>query len=299
MKLWLVVILLTIGVNQVCHKQQEQPYAHVGDRNRSVQAGGLFSTSFWPLVFQTHTAKQEERTEDAPKPWYGWLWIIIRKWQYSIFDPTWDLFYAAAVGIYVANRTLETIARQTEETARSATAAKISAEAAKTSSAALINIERAWLIPSDTVKLKSLPKIRLQGAQIERLIVQIENFGHTPAWLTDWSFTVEAIDGAKTEIGALINADAPEGDNPYARPFPPGKKEDFPIEWKITDPSEIDDVRDGKRQLYVYGFIEYQDTVGKNRCLSRFCFHYHSARDSNGHIDEMWMIDPPEWNNYT
>jgi hypothetical protein len=170
------------------------------------------------------------------------------------------------------------------------------AEAARRNIQAFIDTERAWLIPSDTVTPKRLPTIRLQSTQDESMVVQIQNFGHTPAWLTDWFFRAEVLED--TNIGQFLSIQKPEGDHPNARPFPPNKKEDFPVGWKISDQSEIDDVQSGKKHLYVYGHLEYRSTVGKAVCHSYFCFHYFRSRDSSGHIEEGWMMDPPEGNYY-
>ncbi len=193
---------------------------------------------------------------------------------------------------HIMQRQASTMEEQTKATITAANAAKINADA-------IINIERAWLIPSDTVTPKALPKYRLTGTQTEQLIVQIQNFGHTPAWLTDWFFGVEILDSNKTDIGEFINAHKPEGDHPYARPFPPGERNGFPIEWKILKPSDLTDIQDGRKKLYVYGFIEYRNTVGKDFCLSQFCFRHVIERDFDGSINQLWVIDPPEWNNYS
>jgi hypothetical protein len=171
------------------------------------------------------------------------------------------------------------------------------AEAARSNIQAFIATERAWLIPSDTVTPKGLPTIRSQPTQEESMIVRIQNFGHTPAWLTDWFLRAEVLED--TNIGQFLSMQKPEGDHPNARPFPPNKIEDFRVSWEINDQSEIDDIQSGKKHLYVYGYLEYGSTVGKAVCHSYFCFHYFRLRDSLGHIEEGWMIDPPEGNYYT
>jgi hypothetical protein len=152
-----------------------------------------------------------------------------------------------------------------------ATATGANANAAQANANAIINIERAWLIPSDTVSPKVLPGIRLEPEHVTHLVVKITNFGRTPAWLTDWSFAVEVIDN-NTDIRQLASPQ-PEADHPNARPFPPGKEEEFTVIWKIH-PGDIDDIRDGRKQLYVHGYISYRNTVGRENCISQFCFHH-------------------------
>ncbi len=172
------------------------------------------------------------------------------------------------------------------------------AEAARDNILALVDSERAWLLPYDFVSPKALPTVRLASGQKEQLTVHFQNCGRTPAWILDW--TIEAIVLEDTNIGEFISSQQPEEEFPNSRPIPPNDKEYFiGCDWKIRDPSEIDDIQTGKKHLYVYGYIAYRSTVGKDSCYSYFCFHYSRRRDNRGNFKEGWMMDPIEANHYT
>jgi len=160
--------------------------------------------------------------------------------------PTIGLFVAGIVGIIVAICTLFKIRDQARETAKSAKATADSVEAinrqaaimerqtkatedsvkaASDNTKVLIDIERAWLIPSGPVSPKSLPTYRLAPVQTELLVVKIKNFGRTPAWITDFFIDFEVLDN--TNIEEFTGLQRPQGDYPSARPVPSGKTEEF------------------------------------------------------------------------
>jgi hypothetical protein len=207
------------------------------------------------------------------------------------------LVFAGFAGIWYARKTLKTIKEQTAATRIAADAAKESAEAASLNAQVLINTERAWLIPCASVTPKTLPTFQFQPNHIQWLTIQIQNFGRTPAWLTDWFF--EAVVLETTDIRELINSQRPEADHPNARPLPPAKVEDFRVKWEIHDSSEINDIQSGKKHLYVYGYLQYRSTVGRDLCCSYFCFHHFHRRDNDGSSEDGWTMEPPEGNHYT
>jgi hypothetical protein len=221
------------------------------------------------------------------------------------------LTVVGVIGICVALRTVAAIQRQSlimirqsrimqrqaNTMEKQTDATIIAANAAKANADALINIERAWLIPSNSVSPKLLPTVRLRPVQTEELNLQIRNFGNTPAWITDYFF--EVIVSKDTDVGKHgINA-SPEENYPNARPLPPGQIEDFTIQWKIENPTEIDDIRDGKKYLYVRGYVTYRSAVGKGGCYSGICFRYFRHRNPYGLIQEGWAMIPPEENHYS
>lgn len=221
------------------------------------------------------------------------------------------LTIAGIVGIIVAICTLRTLkkqtrairiqgihmARQTRVLQRQARATEDSVKVASDNTKVLIDVERAWLIPSGPVSPKSLPTYRLAPVQTELLVVKIKNFGRTPAWLTDYFIDFEILDN--TNIEEFTHLQNPEADYPSARPVPSGKTEEFSKEWNIRDSSTLDDIQAGRKHLYVYGYVQYRTAMTKELSCSYFCFHYFRQRSDDGNFMEGWMLEPPTANRYT
>lgn len=196
----------------------------------------------------------------------------------------------AVVASCVAIKTLRIMVRQTAANIRAADAALLNAQA-------VIDSERAWLVPAaEFIKPAVLPAVNLFNSQIETVTIRIENCGPTPAWLTDWFAHVEVLDD--TNVGQFTNAGQPEGDFPNARPFPQRRIEEFSCQWETNWP-EVAAIRSGQKHLYIYGFVEYRSIAGNKPHISRFCFHYFHRRNNIGSFDEGWIADPPEENYYT
>jgi hypothetical protein len=199
--------------------------------------------------------------------------------------------------VIVTGITAAFICWQSWETRRAANAAKDSTAAASHNTEVLIDIERAWLIPSDDVRPKSLPTVRLRPVQTELLVVQIKNFGRTPAWITDFWIDIEVLDD--TNIEQFTNSQKPEADYSSSRPVPSDKTEEFSIEWNIRDASMIDDIQAGRKHLYVFGYVQYRIAMRKELACSYFCFHYFRRRYVDGNFEEGWMLEPPTANHYS
>jgi hypothetical protein len=115
-------------------------------------------------------------------------------------DP-WDKVYICLTValVVIAGLTLRIIWDQATQTRIAAEAARDSAAAASRNTDVLIDIERAWLIPSGGVHPKSLPTRRLRPIQTELLVVQINNFGRTPAWITDSWIDIQVLSNTNIE----------------------------------------------------------------------------------------------------
>jgi hypothetical protein len=178
-----------------------------------------------------------------------------------------------------------------------ASAAKNAAKAAFLNAKAVIDSERAWLIPAaESIEPNELPAGILANSQVETLTVRIENCGRTPAWLMDWF--IGPVVSEDASIGQITNAARPEGNFPHARPFPHTRIEDFWFEW-TTSKAEIGQIKAGQKHLYIWGFLQYRSIASDEPRVSRFCFHYFHRRNSRGSFDEGWTMEPPEENYYT
>lgn len=228
-------------------------------------------------------------------------------WHNAFTPPIWSNWALVLVGIGATAAALFTLGAIKHQTAhlrnsviqsrKGANAAKKSAIAASKSTEALVNIERAWLIPAtEFVKPNELPTIGIVNSQVETIIIRIENCGHTPAWLMDWSINVIVLND--TNIEQATGVEQPDGDFPNARPFPQGRTEEFPFEWK-TNGAEIAAINSGQKHLYIYGFLQYRSIIGDEPRISWFCFHYFHKRNSVGGFDNGWAMEPPEENHYT
>jgi hypothetical protein len=156
--------------------------------------------------------------------------------------------------------------------------------------------ERPWLIPSDSINPTGLPEITGTPALPETYTVQIKNFGKTPAWVVDWFMQMAVLED--TNIGALVAIQKPE-DMGEEVPFPQGVERPYPVEWQMRDSADIEDIQNGKKHLYLYGYFQYRTTFGKDLCESFFCFHYFHRRDNRGRFEQGWSMEPPEGNYYT
>jgi hypothetical protein len=224
--------------------------------------------------------------------------IGYQAWQTRIAaEATRDAAVATQGSTMAIERQVGVMERQTKATEGAAVAAKESADAALLNAQAVINSERAWLIPAaNAIEPNELPNRALANSSVEKVRVRIENCGRTPAWLMDWF--VEAVVLDDTNISQFTNAGQPEGDFPNARPFPHGRTEDFAFEW-TTNNTEIAAVKSGKKHLYIHGFVQYRSLTGDDPCISRFCFHYFYKRNVLGRLDEGWAAEPPGENHYT
>ena len=170
------------------------------------------------------------------------------------------------------------------------------ADATKASADALINIERAWLVPNGFVDPSELPSTRVVPGHVEELAVQIKNCGRTPAWLMEWLCKPLVADTA--DIQNLLDY-SHSNRSLKGVPIPPNESENFVAEWKIERPSEIDEIREGRKQFYVYGFVRYKDIFGVASHDTYFCFHHSRRRDAIGRIAEGWAVEPEDANQHT
>jgi hypothetical protein len=163
---------------------------------------------------------------------------------------------------------------------------------------ALINVDRAWLLPIvDSVTPTALPTIRITGIYSEEIAVRFKNFGRTPAWVTDWDF--EAIVSEKPYIEEDGINHEPDEDFPHARPFPPGETHEFQVPWNVNGWDEIAAIQAGQKYLFIRGYITYRSLVGTKECYSGFCFQHFQRRNTRGDLVEGWWMAPADENRYT
>jgi hypothetical protein len=242
------------------------------------------------VITQEITNNQENQPEKKSKSYFARLFSAENL-------PNIGLCIIGFFGILYARRTLKKLGDQAEDTKKAADAAKDSAAAASRNTEVLIDIERAWLIPCDGVRPKALPTVRLRPVQTELLVVQIKNFGRTPAWITDFWIDIQVLDN--TNIEEHTRWQKPEEDYSSARPVPAGKTEEFSKEWNIRDASTIDDLQAERKHIYVFGYVQYRIALDKKLACSYFCFHYFRRRHADGNFEEGWMMEPPTANHYS
>ena len=301
---WLVLGI--IGAALVVNGQEAKPHSDTHKKTPPPKAQGATHTAARTVIVVNQDAPQGEKDNHPGKsPSY------LSKLFGPENIPNIALVVVGIGGIIAALCTLRLISWQTrvmvmqtkiaKTSARAAifgvAAAKKSADAALLNAQAIINSERAWLIPTtESIEPNDLPTRFLANSQVETMTVRIENCGRTPAWLMDWFFEAVVLDD--TNIGQFTHAVRPEGDFPNARPFPQGRTEPFSFEW-TTNQSEIANVKAGKKHLYIYGFLQYRSILGNAPCVSYVCFHCFHRRDTRGKLRGGWAMEQPKTNHYT
>ncbi len=159
-----------------------------------------------------------------------------------------------------------------------------SAAAAKANAEAVVNSERAWLLPNEFLDDLTLPAAR-------DLAVKIRNFGRTPAFVTEW--VCGALISETEDVLARLNFSSPNLSS-SGIPFTPGRQENFWVNWEPGDLEQVGEVLASRKHLYIYGVVRYRDIVSGDTRESNFCFHYFRRGRERG-----WAMEPPEANRCT
>lgn len=241
-------------------QQQQKPRGGKGDVGKPVPA----SPSEPFVIGEQHFGAAEERDSPKNQAQDRAEWFRPPVWS------NWALVLAAIWAGRIGLKTLRAIREQTQETSRSA-------KAAEDSAAFLLQSERAWL--TVTVENPEEPPEKAQFVWIE---VPIANRGKTPARIKSVLATSKLVpippnawtgrpgelpkepdysDANKlvpiTEIDIII---APTDSLRHVHVFI------FPEEWKKVRRREL--------SLYVYGYVEYFDTIRGLEHETRFCSIY-------------------------
>jgi hypothetical protein len=226
------------------------------------------------------------------------------------WDPVWPNWALVAVGgfaAWAALRTLGVIREQTgainrqleemrsasqqtdrmiEQTTEHARAAKDTAESSLLHAKSIINSERAWVV----VKMQKRPTN-------ESFVLSLKNCGRTPA-------RISIVKQLETFIppGEPLKVDA---DFRYEQPLrfmhPPmliprekWEARDFVTTLREVLPEPtLTEVRQSRMRYWIYGKVEYTDTITFERRETRFCFFYSPT------LDEMVVGGPVGANDYT
>jgi hypothetical protein len=157
---------------------------------------------------------------------------------------------------------------------------------------ALVNSERAWLMPVDFVLPRALSSV--DPTRPPDFTVRIRNYGRTPAFLTAWICRAVLVDN--DDILRSLDYDNPS-EHPSGMPFPPEREDEFFVHpcWPEPAGEVRGRVARGSR-LYVYGMLRYFDFSRTNMHETYFCFRY--DRETNTGLTQSagWSVQPPEAN---
>lgn len=256
----ITVAALCLSLLPCSGQQQEKPRGNKGGVSKPAPA--LPSEPF--VIGEQHFGAAEEKNRPQQQPTY---W---EKWLEPAAISNLALFIAAIWAGFTALRTLRVIREQTREAARAAGAAEKSADF-------LVNSERAWL----TARVEN-PDEQPPNSQIVWIEVPITNSGKTPGRIKKIKATSKLIPIPQDSLGGR------PGQLPEAPDYNDGNKlillvgRDilitpmdalrhihvfiFPREWAQVKAREL--------SLYVYGEIEYLDTVRGEEHKTCFCSIY-------------------------
>jgi hypothetical protein len=185
-----------------------------------------------------------------------------------------------------------------------AIAAVIQASAAKLGAKAMLRSERAWLLlDGEKIGMPFLHSVEQQGPQKTPVHCRIalKNCGNTPATAIDWQFELQLGDSAKTPPCFDIYKREPPKDR--LTPFPIGQDSHGHASAVLTPQenvsnSQMTDIWDGKKVLWLCGKARYYDVFAQKRWLKRrpeehytfVCLRYICAPNgANG----QWVLGGP------
>ncbi len=142
--------------------------------------------------------------------------------------------------------------------------------------AATNNSERAWI----TVSIDKLPDFPNDPNAVAFLWIKpsVKNSGRTPARITKMVLRSHEVNPSNGMIPGILPPDPTfpsdqttllEGRDIVLPPNDAGQ----PLGIAIT-PERFNDARIGNKTLYVYGYVEYRDTVANKPHETRFCYIY-------------------------
>src|SRR6266850_8406258 len=254
MQAWLIIGLLGIAAGQQIQERQDTQAAQNHQQVRKQTP---------PPALPPTPCCQPASTENQPRPANK-----AGNWREAFTPPTWSnwaLVLVSIGAIIAALFTLRIIRRQTVATEVAANAARDNAGAALLAAQAMINAERAWLVPTmhDPTEINEPARSTL---------TLITNTGKTPAIIVE-----------RAHVGHCIKRDAllPEVPN-YERgvkimgvgvPLAPGLV--LPITAGIEDRRVSERIKNEELLLYVYGFVKYCDILDRTKIHeTRYCFRY-------------------------
>lgn len=209
------------------------------------------------LVCSIETSKNAETGKPHPQWWYKLV-----SWPEGI--TAWLVLF-----------TLYFVACQSWDTRKAASATEIAANAALKQADHMVASERAWL----TAQVLDFAE-PAQGSDLIWISVPITNRGKTPARIDSIVVTSRLIPVPETSYGmpgllpetpdyAVPKAIAAEG-----RDIIIGPDETFHDMPVYIHPREWEQVKAKKLSLYVYGFVDYFDTLEGLRHRTAFCSIY-------------------------
>jgi hypothetical protein len=189
--------------------------------------------------------------------------------------PAWILLAITARGLWVANKSLKVLARQTD---------------------AQMNAERAWLLVTGVVSPELLCQVN-NPEYIPEITYHLEVAGRTPARVTNSGFRFHILPAKAGTIPPQPDL-AERRDYRSVLPLPaipktvlaPSTKFDVVSAHEDGSVNSVihDSLEANRFFMCAYGFIEYEDAF-KRKGVTRFCFVYRikpgwNLRDDAGHF---------------
>jgi hypothetical protein len=165
------------------------------------------------------------------------------------------------------------------------------ANAALLNAQAVIDSERAWLLPAILVEPRNLLEMAYNNYpnSIE-IAVRFSNVGRTPAWVTGWYCT-----SLITPNERVTPFEYGEGYSSLnqGEPMTAGSSENLFADFAVTELSTIADIREGRMYFYVYGFLTYRDVFNQTH-QTYFSRRYSRRQIALREFEEGWIVIGPE-----
>lgn len=201
------------------------------------------------------------------------------------------LVVVGIVGAGIALYTLAEIKKEVEHANIIAVAARDAANAALLNARAVINSERAWLLPAILVEPPNLLEMaRDSYPNSIEIAVRFNNAGRTPAWVTGWYCTTLI-----TPNERVTPFDYGEGHSSLnqGEPMTAGSNDNLYVDFAVPELSTIADIQQGRSYFYVYGFLNYRDVFNQTH-QTYFSRRYSRRQFAPGTSEEGWMVIGPE-----
>ena len=221
------------------------------------------------------------RVESVKRDWFDITTLV-----FSVLLVVVGIF-GAGIALY----TLAEIKKEVEHANIIAGAARDAANAALLNARAVIDSERAWLLPAILVEPRNLLEVAHDNYpnSIE-IAVRFRNVGRTPAWVTGWYCTTLV-----TSNERVTPFDYGEGHSSLnqGEAMAAGSRENLYADFAVTELSTIADIRRGRSYLYVYGFLTYRDVFNQTH-HTYFSRRYSRRQTAPGATEEGWMVIGPQ-----
>jgi hypothetical protein len=174
---------------------------------------------------------------------------------------------AAADSVEAINRQAVIMERQTAATETTANAANLNAEA-------LINSERPWILVENFQLFELVP---MENQIPVRFAFDIQNYGRTPARITKYRARLHINESTEMppdpNVYALFDSDIPQRIVPVNRE--PALRDSVLLQPRYyLSQAEIEQITNGVRFLWAYGFVRYEDVLVRREYETRFCYRY-------------------------